>query len=308
MNESIDALQLNLGTGGLHIMNVSLAIIMFGVALELTIDDFKKVAKNPKGTILGLISQFILLPALTFLLVLVMEPHPSFALGMMMVAACPGGNISNFFSLLAKGNAALSVSMTAFATLLSIVMTPFNFTFWASLYGPTNAILTEIHLDLFEVFRIIILILGIPLILGMTLRHFKNDFSKMISPYIKNFGIIFFAGFVIVAFSMNFDNFINYVHLVIALVFLHNAIALSSGYGIGYLFNLPKPDRKSIAIETGIQNSGLGLLLIFNFFDGLGGMALVAAWWGIWHIVAGLSIGWYWSIGKSTLQRTFSNA
>lgn len=308
MNESIDALRLNLDTGGLHVMNVSLAVIMFGVALELTIDDFKKVAKNPKSTIIGLASQFILLPALTFLLVIILQPHPSFALGMMMVAACPGGNISNFFSLLARGNAALSVSMTAFATFLSIFMTPFNFAFWASLYGPTNAILTEIHLNLFEVFRIIVLILGIPLILGMTLRHFKDGFSKKISPFIKNFGIIFFAGFVIVAFSMNFDNFMDYVHLVIMLVLLHNSIALMSGYGLGYLFKLPRKDRKSISIETGIQNSGLGLLLIFNFFDGLGGMALVAAWWGIWHIVAGLSVGWYWSIGKSTLQRVFSNA
>lgn len=308
MNESIDALRLNLDTGGLHIMNVSLAIIMFGVALELTVDDFRKVAKNPKGTVIGLASQFLLLPALTFLMVIVIQPHPSFALGMMMVAACPGGNISNFFSLLARGNAALSVSMTAFATLLSIFMTPFNFAFWASLYGPTNAILTEIHLNLYEVFRIIVLILGIPLILGMTLRHFKDEFSKRISPFIKNFGIIFFAGFVIVAFSMNFDNFINYVHLVMLLVLLHNSIALMSGYGLGYLFKLPRKDRKSISIETGIQNSGLGLLLIFNFFDGLGGMALVAAWWGIWHIVAGLSIGWYWSIGKSTLQRVFTNA
>lgn len=308
MSESIDALQLNLDSGGLHIMNVSLAIIMFGVALELSVEDFRKIAKNPKGTIIGLASQFFVLPALTFLLVFLMEPHPSFALGMMMVAACPGGNISNFFSLLAKGNAALSVSMTAFATLLSIFMTPFNFAFWASLYGPTNAILTEIHLDLFEVFRIIILILGIPLILGMTLRHLKDEFSQKISPFIKNFGIVFFAGFVIVAFSMNFENFTSYVHLVIALVFFHNAIALMSGYGLGYIFGLPKPDRKSIAIETGIQNSGLGLLLIFNFFDGLGGMALVAAWWGIWHIIAGLSIGWYWSIGKSTLQRVFTNA
>lgn len=308
MSESIDALQLNLNSGGLHIMNVSLAFIMFGVALELTVDDFKKVAKNPKGTIIGLTSQFFLLPALTFLIVLVLEPHPSFALGMMMVAACPGGNISNFFSLLSRGNAALSVSMTAFATGLSIFMTPFNFAFWASLYGPTNAILTEIHLNLFEVFRIIVLILGIPLILGMTLRHFKDELSQTISPYIKNFGIIFFAGFVIVAFSMNFDNFMSYVHLVVLLVFIHNAIALTSGYGLAYLFKLPRKDRKSISIETGIQNSGLGLLLIFNFFDGLGGMALVAAWWGIWHIVAGLSIGWYWSIGKSTIQRVFSNA
>jgi BASS family bile acid:Na+ symporter len=308
MNESIDALQLNLDSGGLHVMNVSLAFIMFGVALELTLDDFKEVAKNPKSTLVGLASQFFLLPAITYLLILVLEPHPSLALGMMMVAACPGGNISNFFSLLAKGNAALSVSMTAFSTLLSILLTPFNFAFWARIYAPTQAILAEIHLDIFEVFRIIVLILGIPLVLGMTLRHFKDAFSKKISPYIKNFGIIFFAGFVIVAFSMNFDNFMKYVHLVIVLVFFHNAAALLTGYGIASLFGLPRKDRKSISIETGIQNSGLGLLLIFNFFDGMGGMALVAAWWGIWHIIAGLSIGWYWSIGKSTLQRVFSNA
>lgn len=308
MNETIDALQLNLDSGGLHVMNVSLAIIMFGVALELTVDDFKKVGKNPKSTMIGLASQFLLLPFLTYLLILILEPHPSLALGMMMVAACPGGNISNFFSLLARGNAALSVSMTAFATLLSIVMTPFNFGFWASMYEPTRVILTEIHLDYYEVFRIIVLILGIPLIFGMLLRHFKSAFSQKISSFIKNFGIVFFSGFVIVAFAMNFENFMSYVHMVIALVFLHNTIALSSGYGLAYLFKLPRKDRKSIAIETGIQNSGLGLLLIFNFFDGLGGMALVAAWWGIWHILAGLSIGWYWSIGKSTLHRVFSNA
>ncbi|MEX0719844.1 MAG: bile acid:sodium symporter family protein [Balneolaceae bacterium] len=306
--ESIDALRLNLGSGGLHIMNVSLAFIMFGVALELTVYDFKQVIKKPKSTLIGLVSQFFVLPFLTFLMVLLFEPHPSFALGMFMIAACPGGNISNFFSLLARGNAALSVSLTAISTLLSIVLTPFNFAIWASLYGPTNAILTGIHLDLFEVFRIIVLILGIPLIIGMIVRHFKDNVARKISPYIKVFGIVFFGGFVVIAFSMNFDNFMDYVHLVVVLVFFHNALALMSGYGLGTLFKLSKKDRKSIAIETGIQNSGLGLLLIFNFFDGMGGMALVAAWWGIWHIIAGFSIGWYWSIGKSTLQRVFSNA
>jgi BASS family bile acid:Na+ symporter len=170
MTESIDALQLNLGEGGLKVMNVSLAVIMFGVALELTIQDFKDIAKNPKSTLIGSFSQFILLPFLTFVLVWLMQPAPSIALGMFMVAACPGGNISNFFSLLAKGNAALSVSMTAIATLLAIVMTPLNFTFWASLYSPTNAILQEISLDLWKVFEIIVLILGVPLVLGMIVR------------------------------------------------------------------------------------------------------------------------------------------
>ena len=308
MTEAIDTIRLNLGTGGLMVMNVSLAVIMFGVALELTLKDFKDIARNPKSTIIGSSSQFLLLPALTFLLVYLLEPAPSIALGMFMVAACPGGNISNFFSLLAKGNAALSVSMTAIATLGAIVLTPFNFALWASFYEPTRIILQAVHLDYFEVFKIIVLILGIPLILGMLLNSKKPELAEKISPWIKGFGVIFFAGFVVVAFMSNYDNFVNYVQFVVLLVFLHNAMALISGYSLASIFKLPYEDRKSISIETGIQNSGLGLLLIFNFFDGLGGMALITAWWGIWHILAGLSLGWYWSVGKTTLQRVFSNA
>lgn len=306
--ESIDALHLNLDSGGLHIMNISLAVIMFGVALELTTHNFKQVVKKPKSTLIGLFSQFFLLPFITYLLVLILKPHPSMALGMMMVAACPGGNVSNFFSMLSRGNVALSVSMTAVTTFLSIIMTPFNFTFWASMYEPTRAILADVSLDFFEVLRIILLILGIPIVLGMLLRHYKSEIAEKIAPFIKVFGIVFFGGFVVVAFGMNFDNFLNYIHLVAALVFLHNSVALMSGYGIAHLFKLPRKDCKSISIETGIQNSGLGLVLIFAFFDGLGGMALVAAWWGIWHIISGFSLSWYWSVGKSALQRVFSNA
>ncbi|WP_018128220.1 bile acid:sodium symporter family protein [Balneola vulgaris] len=308
MTETIDALRLNLGNDGLMVMNVSLAVIMFGVALELTIQDFKDIAKNPKATFLGSASQFILLPLLTFVLVWIMEPAPSIALGMMMVAACPGGNISNFFSLLARGNAALSVSMTAIATLFAIILTPLNFTLWASLYPPTQAILQEISLDLAKVFEIIVLILGVPLVLGMIVRHTKPVIAEKLSPWIKGFGVVFFAGFVIVAFMMNFDSFIQYVEFVFLIVMIHNAVALGSGYGIAALAGLPYADRKSISIETGIQNSGLGLLLIFNFFDGLGGMALITAWWGIWHILAGLTLGWYWSVGKKSIQRVLTNA
>lgn len=301
MTETVDAIQLNIGTGALWIMNVSLACIMFGVALELTVEDFKNVAKHPKSALVGLTSQFLLLPLLTYLLVITMNPAPSLALGMMMVAACPGGNISNFFSLIAKGNAALSVSMSAIATLLAIFLTPLNFSLWASFYPPTNAILQEISLDILEVFKTIVLILGIPLVAGMLVRHHKPDTAKRFSRYIKNFGIVFFMGFVVVTFTLNFDNFLNYVHLVILIVFLHNLIALTSGYSLARVFGLPYEDRKSISIETGIQNSGLGLLLILTYFEGMGGMALVAAWWGMWHIIAGLTISWYWSKGKQLL-------
>lgn len=308
MAESLDALQLNLGSGGIMVMNVSLCFIMFGVALELTVQDFKDLAKNPRSTIAGVLSQFVYLPAITFLLIWLLQPTPSLALGMMMVAACPGGNISNFFSQLARANTALSVSMTAIATLLAVIATPLNFTFWASMYGPTNAILKEVSLDIWEVFKIVVLILGLPLVAGMILRHYKPDLAFKLTRWIKGFGVIFFAAFVMVAFGMNFDNFLNYVHYVIGFVFIHNAFALTGGYVIGAISKLPYEDRKSISIETGIQNSGLGLLLIFNFFDGIGGMALIAAWWGIWHILAGFALGWYWSIGKTSLQKVFSNA
>lgn len=308
MAESIDALQLNLGSGGLMVMNVSLCVIMFGVALELTIQDFKDLAKNPRSTIAGVFSQFVFLPLITFILIYIVQPGASLALGMMMVAACPGGNISNFFSQLSGANTALSVSMTAIATLLAIVATPLNFTFYASLYGPTNELLREVSLDFWEVFKIVVIILGIPLVCGMIVRHYKPDIALKLTKWIKGFGVLFFAAFVLIAFSMNFENFLNYVHHVVGYVFIHNAIALLGGFAIAALLKLPFEDKKSIAIETGIQNSGLGLLLIFNFFDGLGGMALIAAWWGIWHILAGFAIGWYWSFGKESLQRLLSNA
>ena len=114
--------------------------------------------------------------------------------------------------------------------------------------------------------------------------------------------ILIFAAIVILAFTANIDIFLNYIYLVVFLVFVHNAVALLSGYQLGKLFKLNEPDRRSLAIETGIQNSGLGLVLIFAFFDGLGGMAIVAAWWGIWHIVAGMSVSYFWNYRVSTVS------
>ena len=169
---------------------------------------FKAIAKQPRGVITGFISQFLFLPAITLVLIWLLEPYPSFALGMMMVAACPGGNISNFFSQLAGGNTALSVSLTAIATLLAVIATPLNFTFWASLYPPTAEILREIQVDLIQVFQIVGLILGIPLILGMLVSHCET--MPCWTSWIKRFGIVFFGGFVIVAFILNYRHFLGY--------------------------------------------------------------------------------------------------
>ena len=166
VNIPIDNIKINFDTEGLWILNIALAVIMFGVALSIKIADFKRLLQNPKVLLVGIFSQFIILPALTFAAIVIIKPHPSFALGMMMIAACPGGNVSNFFSKMAKGNAALSVSLTAFATVICLIMTPFNLQFYGGLYEPTNEILKTVELNPFKLFELILLILGIPIIMG----------------------------------------------------------------------------------------------------------------------------------------------
>jgi len=295
MQQELDSVKINFDVNGLFFLNLTLAIIMFGVALDIKLSDFLRIIKNPKGVLVGVLSQFVLLPALTFLLVLIIKPIPSIALGMFMVAACPGGNISNFMTNYAKGNAALSVSLTAIATLFAIVMTPFNFQFWSGMYDPTSSIINSISISPLEMVKVISLLLGVPLILGMLVSHYFPEFAKKTSPYFKVGSIIFFLLLIVLALSKNTEIFSKYIHYVFFIVIVHNIIALLLGYNLARLFRLSKRNKRTLAIETGIQNSGLGLLLIFTFFDGLGGMAILAAFWGIWHIISGLTLATYWS-------------
>ncbi|MBN4047077.1 bile acid:sodium symporter family protein [bacterium AH-315-P13] len=293
--QELDSVQINFDSSGLWVLNIALAIVMFGVALSITIDDFKHILRQPKLVLVGVLLQFILLPLLTFLLIIVIKPQPSIALGMMMVAACPGGNISNFMTHLAKGNTALSVSLTAFATFLAMFMTPFNFQFYGNLYEPTAQILQTVKLEPFELVKLVILILGIPLFLGMLLRSKYETLAIKMSKLLKPVSILVFLAIVIIAFSNNLDVFKNYIHYVLALGITHNILAILLGLLVAKLFKLSFRNQKTLAIETGIQNSGLGLLLIFTFFNGLGGMAILAAFWGIWHIISGLLLAFYWS-------------
>ena len=298
----IDSIKINFNTEGLWILNIALAIIMFGVALSIKIDDFKLLIKKPKILFVGIFSQFFLLPALTFVAILIIKPHPSFALGMMMIAACPGGNISNFFSKMANGNAALSVSLTAFATLICIIMTPFNLQFYGGLYEPTNAILKTVELDPFSLFKLVLLILGVPLILGMLTNIYFEETAKKIEKKLKPFSMIIFLALIVIAVYDNLDIFLNYIHLVAGLVIFHNIGAYFIGFYTAKTFGLEKRDRKTISMETGIQNGGLGLLLIFQFFDGLGGMALFAAFWSIWDIFSGLVLATFWTKDNKQLN------
>ena len=291
----IDDVVLNFSPGSLILLNVILAIVMFSIALDLTPEDFHRLRRSPKPVIVGLISQFIVLPALTFCLVVIMEPRASIALGLILVAACPGGNISNFITHRAGGNAALSVSMTGVATIAAIGLTPLNIGFWGGLYAPTREILQQTTLDPIQIAFTVGMMLVLPLFLGVQVNLRFPDLSMRLKRPLQWLSMAIFVGFVAIALAINWDFFLQFAGAVAALVLLHNSLALGGGWLTASIGRLSEYDRRAVTIETGIQNSALGLVLIFAFFNGLGGMAVVAAFWGIWHAVSGLGLAMYLS-------------
>lgn len=303
--EALNAVSINFGQGGMAIVNIILAFVMFGVALGIKPQTFKDVFKNPKSVIVGIILQWVGLPAVTFAIALALNPviTPMIALGMILVASCPGGNISNFISSLSKGNVELSISMTAVTTAFAPLVTPFNFFFWGSMYSQIIAMRSDIPtlvIPFFPMLEQILLLLGVPIFLGLLFaRYFPNATKKITKPA-QVLSILLFIGMVIVSFSQNFQIFLDNIFYVFFIVMLHNACALATGYFGGKLARVPERDRRSFTVEIGIQNSGLGLILLFNpvifppeiWHGHYGGMLFITAWWGIWHIVSGLTVAY----------------
>jgi BASS family bile acid:Na+ symporter len=214
-------------------------------------------------------------------------------------------------SAMAKGNLALSVSLTGIATLAATFMTPINFALWGDLFirfyntSGAHEYLVPIRIDFFQMVQTVVILLGIPVAAGLLFAQYLPRITTKIKKPIRQLSIVIFIGFVIALLSANFDNFKRFVHLVFIIVLIHNALALLTGYSISSLFRLPRIDKRTITIETGIQNSGLALVLMFNpkIFPPeleLGGMTIIAAWWGVWHILSGLAVSSFMAKFKLT--------
>ena len=297
---NIDAINVTLNAGGMHTINAVLALVMFGVALGIKPKTFIDVFKKPKSVILGVVCQQVLLPLITFLLAVLLKDQISWtmAMGMILVASCPGGNISNFISSISKGNIELSVSLTAISTALAVVMTPFNFWLYGNLFlkvaGVSQAV-PELVIPLMDVFRTIFILLGIPLVLGILTSHYLPKLAEKLKKPFTYFSIIFFVAMVILSFIGNLDAFLKCIKWIFLVVLAHNAAALLMGYTTGRIFKVSEADCRTLTIESGIQNSGLGLVLLlgtalFSNFPPHGGTLVITAWWGVWHIIGGLIV------------------
>lgn len=296
----LDSIQVTLNAGGMNTINIVLAFVMFGVALGIKPKMFVEVFRKPKSVILGMCCQLIILPLFTFLLAILLGGNInwSMALGMILVASCPGGNISNFMSSLSKANIELSVSLTAISTALCVLLTPFNFWLYGNLYlkyASISADVPQLVIPLWDVFKTIVILLGIPLCLGMLTTHFLPKVAEKLRKPLQWLSIIFFIAMVVLSFWSNRDAFLKCIEYIFLIVLIHNLLALAIGFTTASAFRLPRADRRTLTIETGIQNSGLGLALLLgtSIFAGLpphGGMLVITAWWGVWHIISGLTV------------------
>ncbi len=296
--ETIDSIKVNFHPDQLTILNLCLAFIMFGVALDLKTENFKLLFKEPRAAIVGIISQMIVLPLVSIGLIFLFQPPTSVALGMLLVSVCPGGNISNFAVHMARGNVALSVFLTTTSTLAATLTTPLLFMILMPFVPGGKVFQQSVQVPLMDMVWAIVQLIIIPLIIGMFVNDRFPKFTDVIRKPVRTLSLLIFIGFVVFAILGNLENMKNYLHLVFFIVLAHNAIALFSGYGFALLNGLGAYDARAISLETGIQNSGLALIIIFNFYNGLGGMAMIAAWWGVWHLISAGAMSFIWNRRK----------
>ena len=298
----VDDIRIAFDESSLTTLKVVVGAILFGIALDTPLSAFADALKRPLAIGIGVVAQFLLLPAITFVLTLVLDVRGSVALGMILVACCPPGNVSNILTHRSGGDVALSVSMTSVSNLLSIVLMPINFAFWGGLHPSGGDILKElgggvdqgVDLSVASMLGEIAFVILVPFAVGITIARLWPRAARIGHRVIGPVSFLALAAVIAIGVANNWDIFVHHIGVVLIAVLLHDALALLLGFGIGRATRLPAPSVKAMTFEVGIRNAGLGLLLVFTFFDGLGGMALVAAWWGIWDIIAGLALAQWW--------------
>jgi len=271
------------------ILNLTLAMMVLGLALDIHPRDFLKVFKAPKAPAIGLAAQFLLLPALTCGLTLLLDLPAGIELGMILVAACPGGALSNFITHLSGGNTALSISITAISSTLAIFMLPINFVFWATMNPVANELLLSINVSGADIAKSLLIVLAAPLALGFLMQHYTPNLSKRLHSVLKYISLLALFMFVFMAVFKNYEHFIAQFWLLFAAVLAHNVLAMGTGYAAASVGKLPSADKKAITLEVGMQNSSLAIAIVFTQFNAEYGMALISAFWGTWHIVSGVA-------------------
>ena len=276
------------------VLSCVLAAMVFAVALELRVADFRRVAELPRAVIGGLIPQFLLLPLATWGATLVLELPPNTEAAMILVACCPGGSLSNVVTHVGRGNTALSVTISAVAAPLAMVLTPFNFAWMVAANPATAGWIRELQVSPAEIGFSLLFILAIPMALGLWFGHRWPDATARIQRPLARFSLAALAAFIVLALIRDRALLTWQLLPQLGIVIVHNASGLALGALCAALFRLSWYDSRAVIIEGGMQNSGLALGIIALQFNADLGMVTIASLWGIWHIVSGMSLAFIW--------------
>lgn len=276
------------------ILSLVLATMVFSVALELKIDDFRRVAQTPRAVVCGLIPQFILLPVGTWAATMVLDLPPNVEAAMILVASCPGGSLSNVITHFGRGNTALSVSVSAVASLIALVATPFNFSWMVAANPATAGWLRTLAIDPSGIWVSLLLLLAVPMALGLLFSHQLPALTARIQKPLANFSLIALLAFIVLGLIKERQLLTLGLLPTLGVVVLHNASGLLFGYVTSLAMRVSERDRRAVMIEGGMQNSGLALGIIAVQFNSDLGMVVIASLWGIWHIVSGLACALWW--------------
>jgi bile acid:Na+ symporter, BASS family len=275
-------------------LSLVLATMVFSIALELKLEDFRRVAQTPRSVIAGLIPQFILLPVCTWVATLLLDLPPNVEAAMMLVAACPGGSLSNVITHFGRGNTALSVSISAVAALIALIATPFNFAWMVSNNPVTATWMRSLQIDPSGIWLSLLVILAIPMMLGMGIAYKMPRLAAKLTKPLANFSLVALFSLIILGLLKERSSLTLALLPTLGWVIAHNALGLALGWLTSHAFRVTTPDRRAIMIEGGMQNSGLALGIIALQFNNDFGMVTIAGLWGIWHIVSGLACAYSW--------------
>jgi len=242
---------------------IILALIMLGLGLGLKVEDFTRVFKNPKDFIVGFISQLIILPIVAYLLIIILRTPPEIAIGVMIIAAAPGGVTTNILTKFADGDVALSISLTAVISLISIITVPFIIFTSADLFGITNI---STNISMVGIALKMVLVVTIPVILGMVIRKFADNFIAPKVDIFNKLNIIFFIIFFIAAFYEERENIINFIVQAGLITLILNITMMIIAYYLAKNFASGIKQRKCIALECGLQNGTLAIFVSTQIF------------------------------------------
>ena len=275
--ETLDSLRIVLDPLGQAGVALALMLVMFGVALGLRVQDFRILADKPSLYVGGVVAQIVLLPLVTFGLVILISPPPSIALGMIVVACCPGGSVSNLLTYLSSGDIAVSVALTATSSMLAALLTPASTLFWAQAYAPTAELLLSLDVNPLLFIGQTTLLLALPLAAGMIVAAKAPELAERIRKRTTIAGAAVLGATIIYGIAYFYPILWPAVGLLAGITILHNTAAFATGAVVGMALTKQSSIRRALTFEVGIQHAGLAHIILLAQIKGVGGAAAIAA-------------------------------